>query len=311
MQIEGLDHVGLAVADRGGAERFFGETLGLERDAAGLFRVGRSAFELLDVAPNAGSTGRAREGIAHLGLRIASVEAAIAEAERLGLPTRAGGECALGGGGAVAGIDPPATAGVRVYLVERETTDDRSVLGAGGLIERIDHVGVASVDNVRARQVFADRLGLPIESSQTDTEVRVPTEFFVSDKYGVVFRTRPAEAVGGLRVLFIAVGDCELELLQDFDPSTAAGRPSAEVGSTRRDQSAISRFVETRGPGLHHVALKVRDIGGMLDRLDAAGVALIDRAGRPGSRRAQIAFLHPRSTHGVLFHLVEREEAPA
>lgn len=132
-----------------------------------------------------------------------------------------------------------------------------------------------------------------MESSQTDTEVRVPTEFFVSDKYGVVVRTRPAETVGSLRVLFITVGDCELEILQDFDPS------------------AISRFVETRGPGLHHVALKVRDIDAALGHLEAGGVRLIDREGRPGSRRAQIAFLHPRSTHGVLFHLVEREEAPS
>ena len=308
MRIDGLDHVGLAVADRTAAERFFAETLGLERDGGGRFRVGKSAFELLDVAADAGATGRAREGIAHLGLRVANLEDAADEANRLGLPTRAGGDCALGPGGAVAHLDPAGTAGVRVCLVQRATADERSVPGADGLIERIDHIGVASADNTRARDVFAGLLGLVVESSQTDTEVRIPAEFFVSDKYGVVFKTRAAETVGGLRVLFSTVGDCELEILQDFDPSTAIERAAAQVGSTKRDQGAISRFVETRGPGLHHVALKVRDVDAMLRRLEAGGVTLIDRRGRPGSRRAQIAFLHPKSTHGVLFHLAEREE---
>jgi methylmalonyl-CoA/ethylmalonyl-CoA epimerase len=302
MQIDGLDHVGVGVRERLAAERFFGETLDLERDSNGFFVVGRSAFELVDVSADR----VAKEGISHLALEVSDLESAVREAADSGLRGEAGADCQLAEGYRLAWLNREATLGVRICLVERSTSSERTAGGAGGLIERIDHVGVASVDNVRAYEVFARRLGLAVESSQTDTEVRVPVEFFVSDKYGVVFNTRPAEAVGGLRVAFFTVGDCELEVLQDFDPGTASERAMAEAG-TKRDQSAISRFIQMRGVGAHHIALRVTDIDAMLRRLDSAGVELIDRHGRPGSRRAQIAFLHPKSTCGVLFHLVQRD----
>jgi methylmalonyl-CoA epimerase len=305
MQAVELDHVGLAVAERGEAERFFGETLRLRRDRTGLFRIGRGALELLAVSTEGGASRPTREGIDHLALRIANLERATRDAADAGVPAGGGGEC-LFGASQVAWLDPNATLGVRICLVERWADGSDRVPGADGLIERIDHVGIASEDNLRAHAVFT-QLGLPLESSQTDTEVRVPAEFFVSDKYGVVFNTRPAVAVGGLKVAFFNVGDCDLEVLQDFDPNTASQRPAREVG-TKRDQSAISRFIQTRGPGAHHIALKVSNLDAMLRRLESAGVDLIDRGGRPGSRRAEIAFLHPKSTHGVLFHLVQREE---
>ena len=79
-------------------------------------------------------------------------------------------------------------------------------------------------------------------------------------------------------------------------------------GSTKQDQGAIGRFMAARGPGLHHVALKVTDIDGALARLKGAGHALIDTFGRPGSRRALIGFIHPKSFNGVLMHLVQRED---
>ena len=63
----------------------------------------------------------------------------------------------------------------------------------------------------------------------------------------------------------------------------------------------------TRGPGLHHLALKVPDIDAALDRMERAGLTLIDRVGRPGSRRARIGFIHPASLGGVLVHLVQRD----
>lgn len=302
MQIDGLDHIGIAVADRSAAERFYGDTLGLERDDAGRFRIGRTAFELLDLETLRAADRAARQGIHHLALAVADLDRAALAASQSGLLTP---------GGAArqppTWLDRAATLGVRFCLVERSGSEGRSWTGADGLIERVDHIGVASADNAAAHHVFGGLLGLPVESTQTDTEVRIPAEFFVSDKYGVALTTRPALAVGGLRVSFFSVGDCELEVLQDFDPATAAGQASEVEGSTRRDQSAITRFVRTRGPGAHHVALKVGEVGATLRRLEAAGVELIDRVGRPGSRRARIAFLHPASTRGVLFHLVERE----
>jgi hypothetical protein len=181
-----------------------------------------------------------------------------------------------------------------------------------GWVERIDHLGVASVDNAAALEVFCGRLGFPLESTQTDLEVRIAVESFTSDKYGVVYHTRSPEPRGGLRVAFVSVGDADLEFLQDLDqpegvdPGRGAEAVAGGPGTTRQDRSAIARFVASRGAGLHHLALKVTDIDGALGRLAGAGYELIDRAGRPGSRRARIAFLGRQSLGGVLVHLVER-----
>jgi methylmalonyl-CoA epimerase len=79
------------------------------------------------------------------------------------------------------------------------------------------------------------------------------------------------------------------------------------AGTTRQDQGAITRFVATHGAGLHHVALKTPDIDAALAALERAGTRMIDRVGRPGSRRARIGFVHPASFGGVLFHMVQRD----
>jgi catechol 2,3-dioxygenase-like lactoylglutathione lyase family enzyme len=200
-------------------------------------------------------------------------------------------------------LSPEATLGVRTYLMEPLPLERSH----GAVVERIDHLGVASADNQAAIDVFSTRLGCALESSQTDIEVQLAVESFTSDKYGVVYNTRPPEPVGGLRVAFITVGDCELEFLQEFDPR-AGGRAAPErPGTTKQDQGVIARFIGARGPGLHHLALKVSDINTALDRLGRAGYALIDTVGRPGSRRARIGFIHPKSLCGVLVHLVQRE----
>jgi hypothetical protein len=150
---------------------------------------------------------------------------------------------------------------------------------AGGS-SAFDHLGVAGADNDAAMNVFGRRLGCPLESTQTDMEVHIAVESFTSDKYGVVYHTRAPEPVGGLRVAFITVGDCELEFLQDV-----YARPGGQVahglpGSTQQDQGAIGRFIAARGPGLHHIALKVTDINGALASLKRAGHSLIDTAGQ-------------------------------
>jgi methylmalonyl-CoA epimerase len=173
-------------------------------------------------------------------------------------------------------------------------------------IERIDHIGIASTSNAAAEDRFVGGIGLAFESRQTDMEVRMAVESFTSDKYGVVYHQRPPQPVGGLRVSFITLGDCELEFLQEFDPSQAAVVEHGAAGTTRQDQGAIGRFVAKHGPGLHHIALKTPDIDATLAHLAARGHRLIDRVGRPGSRRGRIGFLHPSSTGGVLIHFDER-----
>jgi methylmalonyl-CoA/ethylmalonyl-CoA epimerase len=69
----------------------------------------------------------------------------------------------------------------------------------------------------------------------------------------------------------------------------------------------LERFLDRRGPGLHHVCFEVDDLAGALNTLKAAGIALIDESPRPGARGHLVAFLHPRATGGVLFELCQKE----
>jgi methylmalonyl-CoA/ethylmalonyl-CoA epimerase len=194
--------------------------------------------------------------------------------------------------------------GVRAVLAPRLDLPQSS----GGPVERIDHIGVASGDVFEDERVFAGKMGFPVESRQTDMEVSIAVESFTSDKYGVVYHTRAPEPVGGLRVYFITVGDCELEFLANFDPRQGAhAHERGQPGNTRQDQGAIARFVKSRGQGLHHVALKVTDINATLTSMAEAGLSMIDAKGRPGSRRALIGFPHPSAVGGVLMHLVQRD----
>ena len=114
--------------------------------------------------------------------------------------------------------------------------------------------------------------------------------------------------MGGLRVLFVSIGDCELEFLQEFDPHQDRQIEYGHAGTTMQDQGAIGRFVSKRGRGLHHIALKTPDIDSTLAYLTERGRTTIDQVGRPGSRRARIGFLHPKALGGILLHFVERTE---
>ena len=91
-----------------------------------------------------------------------------------------------------------------------------------------------------------------------------------------------------VRVGFFRIGDVRLELLEPSDPS-----------------STIAAFLEKRGEGLHHVALTVERIEDRIAELKQSGVRMIDEAPRPGAHHMRIAFLHPKSTFGVLTELCE------
>ncbi len=92
----------------------------------------------------------------------------------------------------------------------------------------------------------------------------------------------------GVRVAFLGAGGVHVELVQPLGPETA-----------------VARFLARRGEGLHHLAFAVRDIPLELVRLERQGFALVDREPRPGSHGRLVAFLHPRSAHGVLIELVQ------
>lgn len=80
---------------------------------------------------------------------------------------------------------------------------------------------------------------------------------------------------------------------------------AVELLEPLRPDSPVGRFLAKRGPGLHHIAYRSVDLQGDLDRLAAQGVELIDAHPRPGARGHQVAFLHPRSTGGILVELVQ------
>lgn len=92
-----------------------------------------------------------------------------------------------------------------------------------------------------------------------------------------------------VRVTFLRVADAEIELLE----------PSGLEGP-------LSRFLATRGEGIHHIALEVDDIERALAIATASGMRAIDQAPRPGAHGTRVAFLHPASAHGILLELVER-----
>ncbi|WP_333660111.1 methylmalonyl-CoA epimerase [Meiothermus cerbereus] len=84
-----------------------------------------------------------------------------------------------------------------------------------------------------------------------------------------------------------------------------SGQSRLELLKATRPDSAIARFIEKRGPGLHHLALATPDIRAELARLAAGGAPLIDTTPRPGFGGHQVAFIHPRWFGGVLVELVE------
>jgi methylmalonyl-CoA/ethylmalonyl-CoA epimerase len=92
----------------------------------------------------------------------------------------------------------------------------------------------------------------------------------------------------GVEAVLLDVGEGHVELLRPLGEDTAVGK-----------------FVARNGSGLHHVAYAVEDIDATLESLTAAGVELIDSEPRTGIRGSRIAFLHPRSTGGVLTEIVE------
>ncbi len=84
-----------------------------------------------------------------------------------------------------------------------------------------------------------------------------------------------------------------------------AGEALIELLEPERPDSPIARFIEKRGPGIHHLCLAVDDLDAILARCRAAGVTLIDDVPRQGADGKRIAFLHPKSTGGILVELTE------
>ena len=92
----------------------------------------------------------------------------------------------------------------------------------------------------------------------------------------------------GVRVAFLETGNASIELLEG-------------IGA----ESAVTKFLERHGPGIHHLCFRVGDIDRVLGELAGAGLSLIDMKARPGAEGHPVAFIHPKSTSGVLIELEE------
>src|SRR4051794_14290034 len=92
----------------------------------------------------------------------------------------------------------------------------------------------------------------------------------------------------GVEAVLLEIGEGHVELLRPLGPDTAVGK-----------------FLDAKGPGLHHVAYQTADIDAALEQVKAAGLRLIDETPRIGIRGSRVAFLHPKATGGVLTEIVE------
>ena len=116
---------------------------------------------------------------------------------------------------------------------------------------------------------------------------------FYEGTLGAVFEGVEEVPDQKVRVGFFRVGDVRLEMLEPTDPT-----------------STVAAFLEKRGEGLHHVAYTVEGIGDRIADLKRAGLRMIDDAPRRGAHHMNIAFVHPKSSCGVLTELCEPADAP-
>jgi len=126
-----------------------------------------------------------------------------------------------------------------------------------------------------------DHVGVAVEDLDAALEL-------YSAQLGVELVHRETVAEQGVEAALLDVGENHIELIAPLGPDTS-----------------VARFIADRGPGLHHVAYQVLDIDAELDRLRGAGLRLIDESPRSGIRGSRVAFVHPRSTGGVLTEIVE------
>jgi methylmalonyl-CoA/ethylmalonyl-CoA epimerase len=135
------------------------------------------------------------------------------------------------------------------------------------MIKRIAHVGVAVKNLQSSDDLFAKLLGKPADHS------------------GYVERQMA-------RLSFYSVGDSSIELVQPT--------------GTAEEGSSIAKFIEKRGEGIHHLCLDVDDIRGEIARLKSLGFLFLEEEPSPGGDGTVVAFIHPKTTNGVLVELCQR-----
>src|SRR4051812_49700389 len=129
-----------------------------------------------------------------------------------------------------------------------------------------------------------DHIGVAVEDLDAAIALHETT-------YGMELVHREVVSEQGVEAVLLDVGENHVELLRPLAPDTPVGK-----------------FLAKNGPGLHHVAYQTADIEAELERLRGAGLRLIDETPRTGIRNSRVAFVHPRSTGGVLTEIVQPAE---
>jgi len=129
-----------------------------------------------------------------------------------------------------------------------------------------------------------DHIGIAVKSVKETTEL-------LSNILGLKVAGEEIVEEQKVKVAFLPLGDSELELLESTSP-----------------EGPIARFIEKKGEGIQHIAFRVNNIEEVLEKLKKEGVRLIDEKPRYGAGGAKIAFLHPKSTNGILVELCERNK---
>ena len=164
--------------------------------------------------------------------------------------------------------------------------------GVPELVDAIERLraraGSALADRRRAR--LAPAAGSSTSAALDHVGIAVADASHVADLLGELFglETGAPEILGQHRLRFVETGESTLELVEALSPD-----------------APVARFLAKRGPGLHHLCLRVPDIDATLARLKSMGVRLLDDIARPGAHGSRIAFLHPASTAGILIEIKE------
>lgn len=127
-----------------------------------------------------------------------------------------------------------------------------------------------------------DHIGIAV--SNLDETVKLYTDFL-----GLKVEKTETHEEQKVKVAFVPVGDTEFELLEPTDP-----------------ESAIAKFIKSRGEGIQHIALRVENIEKAIGELKEKGMRFIDEKPRIGAGNTKIVFLHPKTTHGVLLEMVQQ-----
>jgi methylmalonyl-CoA/ethylmalonyl-CoA epimerase len=129
-----------------------------------------------------------------------------------------------------------------------------------------------------------DHIGIAVKD--LDQAMKLYQEAFGIEP-SIVYESSYAKA----KIAFFPIGEVRVELIQPVNPD-----------------SVVGKFLEKKGEGIHHISYRVKDVDRSLAELERKGIQLIDRKSRQVREKERVAFLHPKSTNGVLVELIQEDE---